>query len=128
MKTEEVLTTQARQLMEVANTATKDVTKLHDTITRRKEHDQGNREACKKLDVNMNSHLSAMDNNLQAYTSTFSGHVVTLIEKLSMTINSTRLKLHKEINRFFHRFFCRFEHSSKQNGLRIAHHQHKTID
>lgn len=83
VQTEETLTSQAQQLMDVAKVATQDVGKLHETITRRKNYDNINREACKNLDNNLNSHFSTMSNNNTEYKSAFSDQTSSLIKNMS---------------------------------------------
>lgn len=82
VQTEKVLTNQAKQLIDVANTATKDVHQLHETIARRKHYDYNNREACKNLDAQLNGHLNTMQNNVTEYKSTFSDHTTSLRDKM----------------------------------------------
>lgn len=82
MKTEEILTKQARQLIDVANTATQDINQLHATIARRKDYDYNNVEACKTLDVNMNTHFSKMASNLKTFASCFKEIASSLIKKM----------------------------------------------
>lgn len=82
VQTEKTLTTQAKQLMDVANVATKDVYKLHETIARRKNYDFNNREACKNLDINLNSHLNAMTGNIDEYKSMLNDQTLSLINKM----------------------------------------------
>lgn len=84
VQTEKTLTNQAKQLMDVANVVTKNVDKLHDTITRRKNYDQNNREACKSLDANLNVNFSVMANNNSAYKSALNDQTSSLINKMSM--------------------------------------------
>lgn len=87
VQTEKTLTTQAKQLMDVANVATKDVHKLHETIARRKNYDFNNREACKNLDINLNSHLSTMTSNIGEYKSALNDQTVQLINKMGEDLN-----------------------------------------
>lgn len=82
VETEKTLTTQAKQLMDVANVATKDVSKLHDTIARRKYYDSNNREACKNLDANLNTHLSTMSSNISEYRMALSDQTSALLSKI----------------------------------------------
>lgn len=82
MQTEETLTTQAKQLMDVASVATKDVYKLHDTIARRKQYDFNNREACQSLNINLNGHLSTMTRNIDEYKSALNDQTLSLINKM----------------------------------------------
>lgn len=82
VQTEKTLTNQAKQLMDVANTATKDVNKLHETIARRKNYDYNNREACKNLDSNLNNHFNSMTNNVAEYKTTLNDHTLQLISKM----------------------------------------------
>lgn len=81
-RTEEILTKQAKQLIDVANTATKDISQLHATITRRKDYDINNVQACKNLDVNMNGHFSKMAANLKTFSTCFSEIASSLIKKM----------------------------------------------
>lgn len=83
VQTEKTLTTQAKQLIDVANVVTKDVDKLHDTIARRKNYDQNNREACKSLDTNLNTSFNVMSNNNSAYKSALNDQTSSLISKMS---------------------------------------------
>lgn len=87
VKTEETLTTQAKQLMDVANVATKDVHKLHETIARRKNYDFNNREACKNLDINLHSHLTTMTRSVGEYKSALNDQTVHLINKMGRELN-----------------------------------------
>lgn len=80
---EEVLTKQAKQLQNVAETAAKDVNQLHDTIARRKNYDLNNREACKNLDNNMSMRLDSMKGNLEKFVNEFGGMASSIIEKMS---------------------------------------------
>lgn len=82
IKTEEVLTKQAKQLIDVAHTATMDINQLHANIARRKDYDYGNREACKTLDVNMNAHLATMASNLKTFTTCFGDISSSLFKKI----------------------------------------------
>lgn len=90
MQTEKTLTTQAKQLMDVANTATKDVNKLHETIARRKNYDYNNREACKNLDSNLNNHFNTMTNNVADYRTTLNDHTQSLIEKMGANTKQSK--------------------------------------
>lgn len=87
VQTEKTLTSQAKQLMDIANVATKDVSKLHETIARRKHYDINNREACKNLDDNLNMHLNTMTSNISEYKSALSDQTTALINKIG---NNTR--------------------------------------
>lgn len=88
VQTEKTLTNQAKQLMDVANVATKDVNKLHETIARRKNYDYNNREACKNLDNNLNNHLNTMTNNAAEYKTTLNDHTLSLISKMGKRIHT----------------------------------------
>lgn len=81
--TEEVLTGQATQLMEVADKASTDTYLLHDTIKRRKFTEHQITEACEKLDDSMNGHLNGMTTELQSFPRDFSQQTKHIIEKLS---------------------------------------------
>lgn len=70
--------------MDVANVATKDVDKLHDTITRRKNYDQNNREACMNLNANLTANFNVMTNNNSAYKSAINEQTSSLISTLGM--------------------------------------------
>lgn len=83
VETEKTLTNQAQQLMDVANVVTKDVSKLHETIARRKNYDCNNREACQKLDANINSHLGTMITNNNEYKTALNDQTSALIGKMS---------------------------------------------
>lgn len=83
VETEKTLTTQAQQLMDVAKVATRDVGKLHETIARRKNYDNINREACRSLDNNLNSHFNIITSNNNEYKSIFSDQATTLINNMS---------------------------------------------
>lgn len=84
VQTEKTLTNQAKQLLDVASVATKDVDKLHETITRRKNYDQNNREACKNLDANLSANFNVLSNNNNAYKSALNDQTSSLINKMSM--------------------------------------------
>ncbi|XP_055317754.1 kinesin-like protein Klp61F isoform X2 [Sitodiplosis mosellana] len=90
VQTEKTLTTQAKQLMDVANVATKDVHKLHETISRRKNYDFNNREACKNLDTNLNSHLTTMTNNIDEYKSALNDQTLLLINKMGANTKQSK--------------------------------------
>lgn len=83
MHTEEILTNQAKELINVADTASTDSHKLHESIARRKVYDQNNEEACKKLDITMSEHLSNMSSNLKTFTNDFEHQVKSVIEHMS---------------------------------------------
>lgn len=83
VQTEKTLTNQAQQLMDVATVATKDVSKLHGTISRRKNVDHNNLEACKNLDVNLSSNFKTMTNNNTEYKSALNDQTSSLIGKMS---------------------------------------------
>lgn len=84
MHTETILTNQARQLIDVADTVSNDVNALHATISRRKDYENINREACRKLDVSMNDHLATMTDNLKTYSYGFERHANSIIDHMSM--------------------------------------------
>lgn len=83
VQTEKTLTTQAQQLMDVAKVATKDVGKLHESISRRKNFDHNNLEACKNLDANLSSHFDVMTNNNGEYKSALNDQTSSLVSKMS---------------------------------------------
>lgn len=82
VETEKKLHAQGKQLIDVANIATKDVKGLHETIDRRKNFENINREACKNLDNNLNSHLASMTNNLGEYRMALNDQTLSLIKKM----------------------------------------------
>lgn len=90
-QTEKALTNQAKQLMQVANVVTKDVDKLHETISRRKNYDQINREACKSLDDNLNANFHVMSSNNNAYKSALCDQTSSLMGKMGMEKMSFRV-------------------------------------
>lgn len=84
VQTEKTLSNQAKQLLDVATVATKDVDKLHETITRRKNYDQNNREACKNLDANLSANFDVISNNNSEFKSALNDQTSSLISKMSM--------------------------------------------
>lgn len=78
-----MLTKQAKQLQQVVESATNDVSQLQEVITRRKVHDMQNEEACKRFDSNMNTHLDTMKNDLGAFSSNFDASAATIIQLIS---------------------------------------------
>lgn len=84
VQTEKTLTNQAKQLLDVASVATKDVDKLHETITRRKNYDQNNREACKNLDANLTANFDVISSNNSAFKSALTDQTSLLVNKMSM--------------------------------------------
>lgn len=89
VETEKTLTNQAKQLMDVAKTATTDVQKLHETIARRKNYDSNNRDACKNLDNNLNTHLNTMKSNTVDYRNELNEQTCSLINKMGKRIDLT---------------------------------------
>lgn len=85
---EQVLTKQARQLQTVVDTAATDVNHLQDVITRRKDYDLKNEEACKRFDTNMNAHLNSMKNDSETFSSEFGSLTTTIIQQISKFIRS----------------------------------------
>lgn len=94
VQTEKTLSNQAKQLLDVATVATKDVDKLHETITRRKNYDQNNREACKNLDANLSANFDVISNNNSEFKSALNDQTSSLISKMSMEIDSHFLQQH----------------------------------
>lgn len=82
MQTEELLTTQARELIGVADAVTSDANKLHASIARRRNYDSINQEACRKLDVSMSGHLDGMHQNLETFSSDFERYAKSYIEHM----------------------------------------------
>lgn len=116
VETEKTLTTQAKQLMDVANIATKDVHKLHETISRRKDYDHNNREACKNLDTNLNAHLKTIKSNINDYKSTLNEQTLSLINKMGKKVelicDSNELELIVNVRVLF-----RHQYKTKQGTL-----------
>uniref|UniRef100_A0A0K8VEY2 Kinesin-like protein n=1 Tax=Bactrocera latifrons TaxID=174628 RepID=A0A0K8VEY2_BACLA len=64
MKTEEVLTNQALEILDVADIATKDTHQLHSTIERRKDVDVKIQTACERFAERMHDNFELMDSSL----------------------------------------------------------------
>ncbi|KAH8380345.1 hypothetical protein KR009_010143, partial [Drosophila setifemur] len=67
MKTEEVLTTQAKEIMEVADLATNDTHQLHGTIERRRDTDEKIRTACNQFKDRMQDNLEMIGGSMNLY-------------------------------------------------------------
>lgn len=83
IRTEEILTGQAKELISVADTASKDSNKLHESIARRTANEIKNEEACRKLDITMSEHLNNMTINLNTFTGDFQQQAKSIIEHMS---------------------------------------------
>lgn len=117
-QTEKTLTNQAKQLMDVANVVTKDVNKLHETISRRKYYEQNNREACNNLDSNLNASFNLLSNNNSAYKSALIDQTSSLIGKMSelylgsFVFKFRQLHAYNNVHGIFF-FFCCFRYQYK---------------
>ncbi|KAI8039156.1 kinesin-like protein Klp61F [Drosophila gunungcola] len=67
MKTEQVLTTQAQEILAVANLATDDTHHLHGTIERRRDVDEKIRRSCDQFKDRMQDNLEMMGGSLNLY-------------------------------------------------------------
>lgn len=68
MKTEEALSSQAKELIEVVETVQQDTNGLHDTIDRRKETDHKNRTVCEQFVDQLKNRMQAMEGNVSNLT------------------------------------------------------------
>lgn len=68
IKTEEALTNQAKELIEVVETVQQDTNGLHDTIDRRKETDQKNQTVCEQFVDQLKNRMKAMEGNMTNLT------------------------------------------------------------
>lgn len=90
MQTEQLLTKQAHELIKVADAATNDTKKLHASISRRRDYDRINREACDKLETSMADHLNGMAENLETFSSDFQRHTKSYIDHMGMRYSRTK--------------------------------------
>lgn len=88
MHTEELLTNQARELINVADAVSNDANKLHASIARHRDYDNINREACRNLDASMSGHLKGMNENLETFSYDFERHAKDYIDHMGMTDGS----------------------------------------
>lgn len=86
-KTERVLTDQAKELMNVANTATSDANSLQETIERRRIVDKQIQQASGQFESSMNDHLNGMTSKLETFTNDFAVQAKRLFSQLSMYQN-----------------------------------------
>ncbi|XP_065084198.1 kinesin-like protein Klp61F, partial [Ochlerotatus camptorhynchus] len=68
IKTEEALTNQAKELIEVVESVQQDTNGLHDTIDRRKETDHKNQSVCEQFVEQLKTRMQAMEGNVANLT------------------------------------------------------------
>lgn len=82
-QTEEVLTDQAKELIQVANTVTQDVAKLHESIARRRDYESKNQEVIRQFDGSLKNHLQNMETNLTMFGSDLESQIQSHVDQLS---------------------------------------------
>ncbi|XP_067646565.1 kinesin-like protein Klp61F [Eurosta solidaginis] len=87
VKTEEVLTNQARQILDVADVATKDTHQLHSTIERRKDVDVKIQTACEQFAERMRENFDLMDKNVEDMQEQQHTYTQMLLEEFANTTN-----------------------------------------
>ncbi|XP_004525336.1 kinesin-like protein Klp61F [Ceratitis capitata] len=85
MKTEEVLTNQALEILDVADIATKDTHQLHSTIERRKDVDVKIQTACERFAERMRDNFNSMDNSLSNMQEQQQSYTNLLLEEFTST-------------------------------------------
>ncbi|XP_053957027.1 kinesin-like protein Klp61F [Anastrepha ludens] len=90
MKTEEVLTNQALQILDVADVATKDTHQLHSTIERRKDVDVKIKTACERFSERMHDNFDLMDSNLSIMKEQQQSYTQMLLEEFANSANVHR--------------------------------------
>ncbi|XP_011179772.2 kinesin-like protein Klp61F [Zeugodacus cucurbitae] len=88
MKTEEVLTNQALEILDVADIATKDTHQLHSTIERRKDVDVKIQTACERFAERMHDNFELMDSNLSSMKEQQNSYIKMLQEEFDNTSNA----------------------------------------
>ncbi|XP_011199680.2 kinesin-like protein Klp61F isoform X2 [Bactrocera dorsalis] len=88
MKTEEVLTHQALEILDVADIATKDTHQLHSTIERRKDVDVKIQTACERFAERMHDNFELMDSSLSTLKEKQDSCTKMLLEEFANTSNA----------------------------------------
>ncbi|XP_068142252.1 LOW QUALITY PROTEIN: kinesin-like protein Klp61F [Drosophila tropicalis] len=86
VKTEEELTNQAHQILDVANMATQDTNQLHYTIEKRRNVDEQIRNACDLFKERMQEHLDTIERNLCSFES----QQINTNEKLTIELSKCK--------------------------------------
>lgn len=71
------------ELLNVADTATTDTYRLHETIERRRNADMHIQQASGQFDASMNEHLNGMTSKLEAFTNDFAAQAKRLFDQIS---------------------------------------------
>lgn len=82
VKTEEKLTSQAHQILEVADLAAEDAQKLHGTIERRRHVDEKIRNTCSQFADRMRDNLNMLDGSLNQFQEQHAGSTQQLHDEL----------------------------------------------
>ncbi|XP_050333178.1 kinesin-like protein Klp61F [Bactrocera neohumeralis] len=88
MKTEQVLTNQALEILDVADIATKDTHQLHSTIERRKDVDVKIQTACERFAERMHDNFELMDSSLSTLKEKQDSCTKMLLEEFANTSNA----------------------------------------
>ncbi|XP_036217551.2 kinesin-like protein Klp61F [Bactrocera oleae] len=88
IKTEEVLTNQALEILDVADIATKDTHQLHSTIERRKDVDVKIQTACERFAERMHDNFELMDSSLSSFKEKQDSCTKMLMEEFANTSNA----------------------------------------
>ncbi|KAH8415486.1 hypothetical protein KR222_000931, partial [Zaprionus bogoriensis] len=84
VKTEEQLTTQANQILQVADLAAEDASKLHGTIERRRDVDEKIRSTCAQFTARMRDNLDMLDGSLNQFQEQHAGSTQQLQDELAI--------------------------------------------
>ncbi|KAF4519419.1 hypothetical protein B566_EDAN008646 [Ephemera danica] len=103
MVTEEVLTTQATTLLEVADQSTTDLQRVHDKLDYKRSLEEQNFQAVQEFKDAFRQKLARMNENIASYTEEHSQQIGDVRSKLEEALQSTRqidAKAHKEVSSF----------------------------